>query len=573
MYFLVRKKTGRGSGEALEAEYQGTELTLGSDDSAMVQMPGLAGVLQFKPSSAGAQVSASKLEFELEGKSQRKAELALGQTLSVAGYELSLFKPPAGFVLGLQVHRSAPLKASFATALDLSESAWSVRRLSWILALLILSLGLIIPLTGVVKPELAQTLRTHPLPDDSLWSTGPLDAAHDTSGIAKDCQACHSKPFVMVEDAACLDCHRPITEHVDVAVHPAEAFVGERCASCHREHNEPQRLVRSDNKLCVDCHADNAQWPEAKQMEAVTAFSADQHPDFKLSLLSPKGKGAAHGWEVERVRRGSAELEERSNLKFSHEVHLDHDKVQSESTGEALNCASCHSLKDDRQHFEPISMDKHCRSCHSLSFDMYEPELELPHGDLRAAIVAMESHFIREFTDPALRQERSEKKPRRVPGKREAAASCEGSGLDCGRAEALKEAEYQFAQTGCITCHEVLETGLQDISDRWYVQPIRISGDWYPKSRFDHKSHLSIAWSESSEVCEACHDASQSKLATDILIPGQDNCLECHDQGRAVSTDVGCVSCHAFHQRDSSLSIEARGLLDKQHPAANKQGE
>ena len=88
------------------------------------------------------------------------------------------------------------------------------------------------------------------------------------------------------------------------------------------------------------------------------------------------------------------------------------------------------------------------------------------------------------------RSERAGKKPRRIPGKRDAAASCEGSGLECGRAEALKEAQFQFAETGCITCHEVINTGLQDIQDRWFVEPIRITGDWFRGSHFNHASHL-----------------------------------------------------------------------------------
>ncbi|GAB3273474.1 cytochrome c3 family protein [Parahaliea aestuarii] len=558
MYFLVRRQTGRGSGEALENEYQGSELTLGSAD-AMVLLPGLPGSLQLKPSKGGAQVVAKGMEFQLDEKSQRKATLAPGQVLSVGGYELSLFEAPTGFELGLQVRRTGPVRASFGGAMELRPALFTNRRLSWVLALLVLATCLILPLAGVFKHELAETLRSSPLPDDGLWSSGPLVAAHDTSGVSEDCQACHTTPFVMVEDAACLDCHRGMTEHVNIALHPAEAFAGERCASCHREHNEPQRLVRLDNGLCVDCHAAPADWPAAEGMEAVTAFTASAHPEFRIGLLTPRGPGGAHGWEVERVRLGEPGLQERSNLKFTHAVHLDVEKVQDESSGEALVCASCHTPKDDGEHFEPISMDAHCRSCHGLSFDVFDPELELPHGDLRAAITAMEAHFIREFTDPQLRAERAGQKPRRVPGKRFAAATCQGTGLECGRAEALEEAQYQFEQTGCITCHEVMDTGASDIFDRWYVQPIRITEDWYPKGVFDHTSHLSLAWDESTEVCEACHEASQSDDARDILMPGADNCLTCHAEDKGLTT-VGCVGCHAFHQRDASLSVQARQM-------------
>ena len=202
-------------------------------------------------------------------------------------------------------------------------------------------------------------------------------------------------------------------------------------------------------------------------------------------------------------------------------------------------------------------MDNHCRSCHTLNFDVFEPDLELPHGDQRAAVVAMEAHFIREFTDPDLRRERAASKPRRVPGKRESAASCTGSGLDCGRAEALKEAEYQFAETGCVTCHVVEDTGLSDINDRWFVQPVRVTDDWYPFSRFDHASHRSLAVEGSGEVCESCHQASLSEQSSDVLIPGQDNCLSCHSQDKGFS-QVDCVSCHVFHHDGGTRSVLAR---------------
>ena len=561
MYFLVRKQTGRGSDEALDTEYQGDQLTLGGDPGAMVQLPGVNGTLQLKSSSEGTvRASSRKLTFEVRGKSVRNAKLAVGDALALPGYELELIAPPEGFQLALLLRAIEGVVPAYGDALDLEQSAWSIRRYSWGAVLLVLVLTLLIPLIGLLQPPLAAVLRETPLPDDSLWSSGPLIAAHRTAGIATDCQACHTTPFVMVQDAACLACHRDLTEHVDLSVHSGELFVTERCASCHREHNEPALISRQDKGLCVDCHQAPEDWENGGENGpgAVTGFTASSHPQFRLALLQPQGPGGAHGWTVNRVAPDVDELRETSNLKFTHKVHLDIEKVQQQTTGDALHCDSCHTLKDDGEHFEPVTMDQHCRNCHSLSFDVFEPELELPHGNLRAAIVAMEAHFIREFTDPALRRQRAAGKPRRVPGKRDAAASCTGSGLDCGRAEALKEAEYQFADTGCITCHEVLETDLQDINDRWFVQPIRVTGDWYPHARFDHSSHLSQVWDEPGEVCESCHAVSESEESADILIPGQDNCLDCHAEGSGQGVAVNCVSCHAFHRGTATLSLTVR---------------
>ena len=567
MYFLVRRLTGRGSSEALETDYQGDSLTLGQD--AMLALPGIDGLLELKPDgSGGARFTSRRLEPTRDGEPAGSGTLAVGDSLELPGYVIDIVAPPSGFDLGVQITATGERPAAAYGRMELDGGLWSVRRASWVLALLVLLAFLLVPVAGLFQPELAGMLRESPLPDDGLWSSGPLASAHRTAGVAEDCQACHATPFVMVRDEACLACHRTTREHADLDVHDPALFTGERCASCHREHNEPAHLVISDKGVCTDCHADTGQWdvPGSSGMEPVHAFTAEGHPDFRLALLQPQGPGGAHGWlEVRERRSPQAVLSEQSNLKFDHAVHLDIDKVQNEATGESLGCASCHTLKEDGEHFEAVTMDNHCRSCHALNFDVFEPDLELPHGDTRAAIVAMEAHFIREFTDPELRRERAGQKPRRVPGKRYAAATCEGSGLDCGRAEAVKEAQYQFLETGCITCHQVEDTGLADISDRWFVQPVRVTADWYPHSRFDHSAHLSLAGGGEAELCASCHDAVSSSVATDVLIPGQDNCLACHDEKLGASL-ADCVACHAFHPKQGPLSILARGVT--QNPAA-----
>jgi predicted CXXCH cytochrome family protein len=567
MYYLIRRKTGGGASEALDTEYDVTKLTLGDGLDATVHMVGLRDVLEIEASGGGgAKFKAGKLDCSVNGKAQSKGSLAVGDTIEVPGFTLEVFAAPQGFDFALEITTlKVADEAMFGTHLDIDSAGWSLRTTAWLLAALVLVVALILPGLGLFSPEMGATMRSSALPDDNLWSSGPLVAAHRTAGITTDCQACHTTPFVMVEDKACLACHRDMKEHVDLAGHDAEMFTETRCGSCHREHNEPGQIVQRDKGLCVDCHADSEtlKLDDGNPLMVVEGFTQESHPEFRLSLLQPQGPGGAHGWAENRVRMSDAPLGETSNLKFTHTLHLDADKVVEEDSGEALVCASCHTLKDDGEHFEPITMDNHCRSCHSLGFDSFDPAVELPHGNLRSAIVAMEAHFIREFTDPELRAQRGSTKSRRMPGKRESAATCEGNGLDCGRAEALKEAEYQFANTGCITCHVVLDTGSKEILDRWFVQPIRITNNWYVHSRFDHSSHLSQLWDEPREICESCHEASTSDVSSDILIPGRENCLECHaeDSGRSVAVD--CVSCHVFHLDSATESSTARMMEGK----------
>ncbi|MBT8445897.1 MAG: hypothetical protein KJO38_02035, partial [Gammaproteobacteria bacterium] len=262
--------------------------------------------------------------------------------------------------------------------------------------------------------------------------------------------------------------------------------------------------------------------------------------------------------QLQRERTAPAELRERSGLRFNHAIHLDPEKVRITLTEEPLQCAGCHSAAADGEHFEPVRMDSHCRSCHQLNFDPFEPDIELPHGNTRAAFEAMEAHFIREFTDPLLRAERARSKPRRLPGKRMGEASCEGDGLDCGRKEAAREAGYQFADTGCVTCHEVRDTGAAEPIDRWFVHPVRLTTDWYSEARFDHRSHLSLGGTRGDEACTACHAADTSTEAHEVLIPERDNCLQCHSDERS-ELAVDCVACHRFHRPQGTLSTSVRG--------------
>lgn len=561
MYFLIRKLTGGADAEAVDSEYSGDRLVLGASDNAAVVLPGLTGEIVVSGKGDGAcTVTGRGLQLRLDGSEVARATLPVGGEVNAGDYLLRVLDPPAGFDVALQLETETALSDSATRASQSVDKApFSLRAVSWSLVLLIIIGALALPLAGVFSPPLGETLRNTALPDDSLWTSGPLHEAHQRAGVGDDCGACHGKPFVMVEDASCLGCHQQLTEHADVQHHPIEAFAGERCASCHREHNEPARLVRRDPPLCTDCHADPAQWASnaGDTLRSVSGFEASSHPEFQVAHWVPEGIDAALGWRLARRPGPAVELEETSGLKFNHAVHLDEDKVQREQSGAPMACADCHQLKDSGEHFEPVSMDTHCRACHSLGFDSYEPKLELPHGDLRAAIVAMEAHFIREFTDPVLRQERAGQRPRRVPGKRDASGTCTDSGLACGREEAAREAQYQLAETGCITCHDVRDTGSAELSDRWAIHPVRLTTDYFVEARFDHLSHMSQASDSPDALCEDCHGASVSQSAVDVLMPARDSCLQCHGDDRAeAATD--CVSCHSFHRVFGSPVTDTR---------------
>ena len=59
------------------------------------------------------------------------------------------------------------------------------------------------------------------------------------------------------------------------------------------------------------------------------------------------------------------------------------------------------------------------------------------------------------------------------------------------------------------------------------------------------------------EAAHPFHVVLAPVLRRDVLMPGQDNCLSCHAEDRGAAA-LDCVSCHAFHAAEGTLSREVR---------------
>jgi hypothetical protein len=49
--------------------------------------------------------------------------------------------------------------------------------------------------------------------------------------------------------------------------------------------------------------------------------------------------------------------------------------------------------------------------------------------------------------------------------------------------------------------------------------------------------------------CQQCHPAAQSRQTQDVLLPGIDNCRQCHAPGSPARFD--CIECHRYHPQES----------------------
>ena len=193
-------------------------------------------------------------------------------------------------------------------------------------------------------------------------------------------------------------------------------------------------------------------------VEPVSGFSAEHHPQFKARLLKPTAIAAGSGFEFEWKTEIAAldKAVEQSNVKFSHNQHLDPDRVLRRSDSQPLNCADCHRLEPDGEHFEPITMENRCADCHELTFDPGAPDRQLPHGKPREVVLTLQDYFTRKFSDPNAGRPTRER--RRLPGHEEEEQTCSGAPFDCAMRSAHAEIENQFTRRGCVGCHVVVDT-------------------------------------------------------------------------------------------------------------------
>jgi hypothetical protein len=356
---------------------------------------------------------------------------------------------------------------------------------------------------------------------------------------------------------------------------------------CHREHDEPAapRLVDDSDKGCIDCHGFAKEKFGQIKLDEVKGFNAKRHPPFKPHLLKPKQMEPGAVMSASNTDRGIAPFEwmeeisstkdakEQVNLKFSHKQHLDKERVyrvMKDGTKPTLQCIDCHLLEPEGEHFKPMKMLGLCSECHELTFDPEAPLRQLPHGQPREVIFKLQEHFAAKFGNPANFQRTAmlgTASTRRMPGQSnnvpvpegerfdpkdddQGVRTCRGPSFDCAMKVSAFEIERQFTRRGCVSCHVVLDTGANDVLDRYQVYPIRFQRDYFPAARFPHKSHAIMGEFSGDDACVDCHAVRDSKESSDLLMPNVDKCEECHgDTPARQRVVVQCVDCHEYHPR------------------------
>jgi FHA domain len=482
------------------------------------------------------------------------ANLQRDDVIEVGGARLTIRGPEGVFDLCVEVDEPRELhERELEKALhsrsqpDTEGTGRSIRKASRRMMVGILAIFLLIPLLGFAIKPVGEWLRRVPVLSDLSWKSGPTVPAHRQ--FEKNCNTCHEKAFVSVENSACTSCHKNTAHHLEAGFRGPRHFDKSRCSACHKEHNGKQAFIPNDDSICTACHANIKAKAPVSHVADVKGFSSG-HPEFRATLLRSEGGNE----KIERVSLANKEqLAEHSNLEFSHEGHLKTAGIRHPTRGKVqLACGDCHTPEPGGEAMVAIDFETHCHDCHQLTFEKDEPERELPHGDEASLLGFLEGYY----ADRALRGRYRESfvplavRDRHRPGEEMSVAE---------QLEALEWAGEHSREVGrelvgyrvCATCHAVrrasrVESALPLV---WQVEPVRVATRWFPHARFNHDKHK-------TEKCTDCHEAAKSKDSRDVLLKGIATCRTCHggedSSGRVASA---CIDCHGFHVSKSRTMV------------------
>lgn len=469
------------------------------------------------------------------------------------------------------------------------------------------------------------------------FSTGPISENH--ARFASDCRACHleaetdlfktlrplfagesaaashpplapdaaakllSRTSLSLMDQACLQCHPTQGLHLPQAAGLALRAVSSElnvvhatgCAVCHREHVGAQRMALPERGSCATCHdhADELRRTRRslkldKTVVAASGENRDLGDGIVRFIAAPRPLGTlpafasyadghpAFGYEQPGSR-------DPADLKFNHARHLRGDLPAGKNG--PLNCASCHQPGAGGVFYQPIRYEKHCQECHSLQVQPTLPALRVPHGDpekVRYFLASLDTSFeaalrATGLTDPGEISHRvaAETQILRRRGLNtlddlERRVFLEGDPRDEPGTRLMRAGNPKFL-TECAKCHTVTPGGANHSP---IVHPPQIAERWVQRGPFTHLPHEHMA-------CADCHGAAaKSKLTSDILLPPQSLCAECHrpqvasvpQPWEAVKTSAApaalaaaqrsaggvkwdCQSCHTFHAPPDATTV------------------
>jgi len=454
----------------------------------------------------------------------------------------------------------------------------------------------------------------------AFYAAGTVSTAHQM--FEHDCVQCHQdwtllarlNPFSgakisSVKNEQCLACHPGELHHPNQIPLHGDAHAELSCADCHREHRGNEQLASLTDSLCQQCHLDlknhGGSQRFALEIDRFDNAGSGGHPEFALDRLlkrdGQRGQGSealAGVWRTytsqprdrahpddRGLREVNGQFVDRGRIQFNHQVHLAETLLGpnrkplagADVANFRENCQACHEPDDNGRYMRPIRYERHCQSCHPLTFDAARfPGEEVPHVEPNTVLGWLLQRYAQ--TEPGGSSAEVASHPRvlgdKLPDQPADNVGANEQLTDPLAREALEEAEELFrelpgpllpetttreVQGGCKYCHHVVATPASGVA--FEVIPPQIPERWWLHAEFDHSSHTML-------TCHQCHgrrDAeghtepvSKSSRTEDVLLPGIDNCRQCHVESPNPPAGVSsahwngaghrCVECHVYHE-------------------------
>jgi hypothetical protein len=426
---------------------------------------------------------------------------------------------------------------------------------------------------------------------EEFFSSGRISSHH--AKYEQDCAQCHDKNAAMGNDLTlakfknvlkdrfhhgvdfksidhrCEECHEknpPFGTKKEYDLHEPNVVENRACSICHQEHLGPGPMKKVADSQCASCHADQSvmtasaeygkKIPEDRFHLRVhppeqIVFERPRPPNGYTQVFSSFDRPATQGGhpEFQLIREKASDPD---TLRFNHARHF---STEVSLKGQKLTCNFCHQPEPGGQFYQRVSFAANCQTCHALLFDTNNPQLHVPHGEVKLvrtflrtlkAQYALLPHpgdtktFVAEQMSRLRRDFRSDSEVERAiffetnPYK-----------PDWPR-ERPEPAMTRAKFNGCAVCHEVKMQG-REIS----VTPPCLVDRWMPQANFNHAKHTSVS-------CEECHtQARQSKETSQVLMPDKAKCISCHSPEKKIASS-GCITCHTYHAPGQVVKTEVQ---------------
>jgi hypothetical protein len=311
----------------------------------------------------------------------------------------------------------------------------------------------------------------------------------------------------------------------------AHTLLGSKCYACHVSQASFQKSAT--DQACLACHDGPIHHADQTFTPACSSCHVEHQGALRLASTSDRACTQCHanlttthgpskfvsnirGFdsshpEFAAVRPG---VSDPGGIKFNHQVHL-RDGLR--------ECADCHQRDpSNRSYMAPIDYEKHCAACHTLQFDRRISE-PAPHREPKVVY-----DFVLNKLTAYIASHPAEQR--------------------------MTDAQLLLWRKSCQKCHLLTYPNGPDALP--VVAKSALTTRWLPHAEFNHQAHQMVQ-------CASCHaKANDSRLTSDVLIPGIQTCRQCHRPGPDAA-EARCFECHTYHDWSKEKPVAGKYTIQQ----------